>query len=65
MPETIIAMLKGGPLGKRRVDAEIVEGRPPMTLDLEADDGGGTCRYCLEELVQSGESAAYTFLYRI
>jgi hypothetical protein len=35
-----------------------------MTLDLEADDGG-TCRYCLEGLVQGGESAAYTFLYRI
>ena len=64
MSETIIATLKGGPLARRRVDAEIVEGRPPMTLDLQADDGG-TCRYCLEGLVQSGESAAYTFLYRI
>jgi hypothetical protein len=64
MPETIIATLKGGPLSKRRVDAEIVQGRPPVTLDLEADDGG-RCRYCLEELVQGGESAAYTFLYRI
>jgi hypothetical protein len=64
MPETIVATLKGGPLSKRRVDAEIVQGRPPMTLDLE-DDDGGTCRYCLESLVQGGESAAYTFLYRI
>ncbi len=64
MPETIIATLSGGPLSKRKVDAEIVQGRPPMTLDLEADDGG-QCRYCLEGLVQGGESAAYTFLYRI
>ena len=64
MAETIVATLKGGPLSKRRVDAEIVQGRPPMTLDLEADDGG-RCRYCLEELVQDGESADYTFLYRI
>ena len=64
MPETIVATLKGGPRAKRRVDAEIVEGRPPKTLDLEADDGG-RCRYCLEGLVQGGESAAYEFLYRI
>jgi hypothetical protein len=64
MPETIVATLSGGPLAKRKVDAEIVEGRPPMTLDLEADDGG-RCRYCLEGLVQDGESAAYEFLYRI
>ena len=35
-----------------------------MTLDLQADDGGA-CRYCLEGLVQDGESAAYAFLYRI
>ena len=64
MAETIVATLHDGPLNRRKVDAEIVEGRPPMTLDLEADDGG-TCRYCLEGLVHKGESAAYTFLYRI
>lgn len=64
MPDTITATLKGGPLARRRVDAEIVEGRPPMTLDLRADDGS-TCRYCLEGLPQSGRAADYTFLYRI
>jgi hypothetical protein len=46
------------------VQAEVVEGRPPKTLDLP-DDDGGTCRYCLEGWVQSGQSAAYTFLYRV
>ncbi len=63
MPETITAMLQDGPLADRRVEAEVVEGRPPKTLDLS--DEGGTCRYCLEGWVQSGQSAAYTFLYRV
>ncbi len=63
MPETITAMLQDGPLADRRVEAEVVEGRPPKTLDLP--DEGGTCRYCLEGWVQSGQSAAYTFLYRV
>jgi hypothetical protein len=64
MPETITATLEDGPLADRRVEAEVVEGRPPKTLDLPADDGT-TCRYCLEGWVQTGQSAAYTFLYRI
>jgi hypothetical protein len=64
MPETITATLDGGPLADRRVEAQVVEGRPPKTLDLSADDGT-TCRYCLEGWVQSGQSAAYTFLYRV
>ena len=36
-----------------------------MTLDLPAKDGDGTCRYCLEGLMQGGDSAIYTFLYRV
>ena len=36
-----------------------------MTLDLPAEDGDGTCRYCLKGLMQSGDSAVYTFLYRV
>jgi hypothetical protein len=28
-------------------------------------DDGGTCRYCLADWVQTGSSAAYTFLYRV
>ncbi|MEA2269221.1 MAG: hypothetical protein QOC64_1831, partial [Solirubrobacteraceae bacterium] len=47
-----------------RIEAEVVEGRPPSTVDVAADDGT-TCRYCLAEWVQSGPSAVYTFLYRV
>jgi hypothetical protein len=61
---TIIALLEGGPLAGRRLEAEIVEGRPPTTIDVEAGDGG-MCRYCLGEWAQAGPSAVYTFLYRV
>lgn len=47
------------------LDVEVLEGRPPKTLDLAAGDGGGTCRYCLEGWMQAGNSARYTFLYRV
>ena len=58
---TITALLEDGPLKGRHVSAEVVEGRPPKTVDVSAD--GSTCRYCLAEWVQSGSSALYTFLY--
>jgi hypothetical protein len=61
---TITAMLEDGPLKGSRIEAGIVEGRPPRTIDAPADDGS-TCRYCLADWVQSGRSAAYTFLYRV
>jgi hypothetical protein len=61
---TIKAVLKDGPLGGRQVDAEVVEGRPSKTIDVDEDDGS-TCRYCLADWVQSGSSASYTFLYRV
>ena len=61
---TITARLDDGPLRGTRVDARVVEGRPPSTVDVPAHDGS-TCRYCLAEWVQSGPSAAYTFLYRV
>jgi hypothetical protein len=61
---TIIAALDDGPLRGTRVEAEVVEGRPPSTVNVPADDGS-TCRYCLAEWVQSGPSAVYTFLYRV
>ena len=64
MPETITATLGDGPLADRTVQADVVEGRPPKTLDLTADDGT-TCRYCLEGWMQQGQTAAYTFLYRV
>jgi hypothetical protein len=60
---TITAMLKYGPLADASIEVEVVEGRPPKTLD--AADDGGTCRYCLAGWVQSGRSAEYTFLYRV
>ena len=63
-PPTITARLDDGPLSGATVEAETVEGRPPKTVDVAADDGS-TCRYCLSEWEQSGGSAAYTFLYRV
>jgi hypothetical protein len=60
----ITAMLERGPLAGRRIDVDVVEGRPPKTIDLRADDGS-SCRYCLADWVQSGPSAIYTFLYRV
>jgi hypothetical protein len=68
MPEpsgpTISAILTDGPLGGRSVDVEIVEGRPPRTIEVRADDGS-TCRYCLAEWTQAGPEALYTYLYRV
>jgi hypothetical protein len=61
---TVTARFDDGPLEGSSVAAEVVEGRPPKTIDVPADDGT-TCRYCLARWVQSGRSAAYTFLYRV
>ena len=61
---TITAVLKRGPLAGRRIDVDVVEGRPPKTIDVPADDGS-SCRYCLEDWVQTGSSATYTFLYPV
>jgi hypothetical protein len=61
---TITATFKDGPLAGSAIEAELVEGRPPKTIDAPADDGS-TCRYCLAGWVQSGRSAVYTFLYRV
>jgi hypothetical protein len=61
---TITAAFKDGPLKGSSMEAEILEGRPPKTIDAPADDGSA-CRYCLEGWVQSGRSAEYTFLYRV
>jgi hypothetical protein len=60
---TVTAVLDDGPLRGRRLEAEVVEGRPPKTIDVP--DDGSTFRYCLAEWAQSGPSALYTFLYRV
>jgi hypothetical protein len=56
-------MLEDGPLDGS-IETEGVEGRPPKTIDVPADDGT-TCRYCLADWVQGGRSAVYTFLYPV
>jgi hypothetical protein len=61
---TITAVLERGPLAGRRIDVDVVEGRPPKTIDVRADDGS-TCRYCLADWAQTGPSAIYTFLYLV
>jgi len=61
---TITAVLKRGPMAGRRIGVDIVEGRPPKTIDLRADDGS-ECRYYLADWVQTGPSATYTFLYGV
>ncbi len=61
---TITAVLQRGPLAGRRIDVDVVEGRPPKTIDLPADDGS-LCRYCLADWAQTGPSAIYTFLYLV
>jgi hypothetical protein len=61
---TITAVFGDGPLEGTSVDAGVLEGRPPKTLDVPAEDGS-TCRYCLAGWAQSGRSAMYTFLYRV
>jgi hypothetical protein len=61
---TIAAKLIDGPLEGRSIDAAVVQGRPPSTVEVVADDGT-TCRYCLNEWAQGGPSAVYSFLYRV
>jgi hypothetical protein len=61
---TITAMFSDGPLEGTSIEAAVVEGRPPKTLDMPAQDGA-TCRYCLAGWMQSGRSAVYDFLYRV
>ena len=58
------AVLEDGPLKGKTVEVEVVEGRPPKTVDIP-DENGGTYRYCLAEWTQEGMTAAYTFLYAV
>jgi hypothetical protein len=58
------ALLEDGPMQGKPVEVEVVEGRPPKTIDVP-DEKGGACRYCLAEWTQEGMTAAYTFLYDV
>ncbi|MEA2255450.1 MAG: hypothetical protein QOG35_1495 [Solirubrobacteraceae bacterium] len=60
----ITARLEDGPLRGTSIEVEVVEGRPPKTVEAPHDDGS-TCRYCLAGWVQAGRTASYTFLYRV
>jgi hypothetical protein len=61
---TITALFEDGPLRGRRVETQVIEGRPPKTID-ETDADGSTYRYCLADWVQTGPSAVYEYLYRV
>jgi hypothetical protein len=61
---TVTAVLERGPLAGRRIDVNVVEGRPPKTIDVRADDGR-MCRYGLADWVQTGPSARYASLYLV
>jgi hypothetical protein len=61
---TITARLGDGPLDGKSIEVDVVEGRPPKVIDVPVEHGS-PCRYCLAEWVQTGWSAAYTFLYRV
>ena len=43
----------------KTVEVEVVEGRPPKTIDVP-DEKGGACRYCLAQWTQEGMTAVYT-----
>ncbi len=58
------AQLEDGPLKGKTLEVEVVEGRPPKTVDVP-DEKGATYRYCLSEWMQEGMTAAYTFLYDV
>jgi len=58
------ALLEDGPMKGKTAEVEVVEGRPPKTIDIP-DEKGGVCRYCLAQWTQEGMTAAYTFLYAV
>src|SRR4051812_3311045 len=62
-PQTT-ATLVDGPLAGESVEIAVVQGRPPMTVEVPTRDGSA-CRYCLDALVQGGTSATYTFVFRV
>jgi hypothetical protein len=61
---TITAVLEDGPLAGERIETGPIEGRPPKTIEVGGEDGA-TWRYGLADWVQTGQSARYSFLYRV
>jgi hypothetical protein len=63
-PNKITAFFSDGPLKGKHMQTDVIQGRPPATVESTAPDGS-TCRYCLAEWEQSGDSAVYSFLYAV
>ena len=61
---TTIASLDDGPLRGKTISVDVIEGRPPKTIDVTGEDQA-TYRYCLSDWVQTGPTAAYSFLYPV
>ena len=61
---TITAKFEDGPMSGTTLEVEVVQGRPPSTIDVEGPRRVAT-RYCLADWVQSGDSARYSFLYEV
>ncbi len=59
------ARLENGPLEGETIVVDLVEARPPKTIEVSDEQGGATYRYCLSEWTQKGETAVYTFLYPV
>jgi len=60
----VTALLEDGPLRGTAIEVEVIEGRPPKTVEA-ADAATRTYRYCLAGWTQGGPTARYTFLYPV
>lgn len=59
------ARLENGPLKGQTIEVDLVEARPPKTIEVSAEPGSTTYRYCLSRWTEKGEAAVYTFLYPV
>ncbi len=62
---SVQAHLDNGPMKGETIDIDLVEARPPKTIEVSDAHQKGTYRYCLRRWTQKGETAAYTFLYPV
>lgn len=63
--ESVRARLENGPMKGEMIDVDLVEARPPKTIEVSAALQEVTYRYCLSRWTQAGDTAAYTFLYPV